>query len=98
MELVTRRHPPPETIVNVALYSTSLTSVTERRPTPNAAATEASTDAVALRSAAGSLTRTTRAHRAPRPRRGGWTRAGPGQQYAPCQGAPRHAVQSQGCV
>jgi hypothetical protein len=24
VELVTRRHPPPETIVNVALYSTSL--------------------------------------------------------------------------
>jgi hypothetical protein len=37
------------------------TSVTERRPTPNAAATEASAAAVAWPSAAGSLTRTTRA-------------------------------------
>jgi hypothetical protein len=37
------------------------TSVTERRPTPNAAATEASAAAVAFPSAAGSLTRTTKA-------------------------------------
>jgi len=31
VELVTRRHPPPETIVNVALYSTSLARFCEVR-------------------------------------------------------------------
>jgi hypothetical protein len=65
------------------------TSVTESRPTPNAAATAASAAVVALPSTARSLTRTTRAPSCCPPSRDGQTRAGPGQRYAPGQFAPR---------